>query len=742
MERRPPSRPPTRRRAGLDRSANSVRGGTSLSRRRPRWRRLLGFVAALFAVACGVLGGLVAYAALTLPNVDDIGRATGTIKILDRNGKLIAEVGHNQEQRTTVTLDKMAPILRWSTLAAEDRNFYQEGAFDIPRVAKALVVDVILRRPAEGGSTITQQLAKEAFFGAQAEKSPLRKLREALLANEIGSKYTKDQILEKYLNLIYYGENAYGVENASQRYFGKPAASLTLSEASLLAGLPQAPSYLDPLQNPAATWARQHYVLQGLVVLGKATQADVDAIDPLVGGDTTDPAQLAVQQQHQQAILSDLRNGKPIANVGAAPHFVQYVENQLNQLFQADDPSYLDGDLQVTTTLDLDIQARADQAVVAGVHKMAPQNANNGALLMIDSHTGDILAMVGSADYNNTTIAGQFNITTAERRPGSSFKPFVYEEGFRTGAIKPDTPLDDTRAESVALHVTDFDNSTLGQITAARSLLLSRNISTEEAMARIGVDNVIAFAHSLGITTDLQPNVSTAIGSSSVRMIEHAAAYAAFANGGHKVSARGILKVADSSGSVLKDLTQAADEGTVMTRAEAYSITKILRGYARQWRIPFRWDTAGKSGTTDNFVDAWYMTYTPDWVVATWTGHTDDTQTEVGMRTLYGTEEGQDIAAPFVNTLSRPSGFTDPGGSLTDCNVGDNGGTYPSGCPTPTPAPTPLATPTPTPLPTAVATQTPLPTPTVTARPTPCVPPTPPTSARPSSPPTPTPCPP
>ena len=669
-----------------------------------------------------LIGGLVVYAALTLPDINSIGQKTGTIKILDSHGTLIAEVGHDSVARNDVTIDQIAPILQKATIAAEDRNFYTEGAFNPARILKALVDDIILRRPAEGASTITQQLAKQAFFGATADKSPLRKVRELLLANQIDSRYSKQQVLDQYLNITYYGENAYGIENASMRYFGKHAKDLTLAEAALLAGLPEAPSFNDPYSNPDAAYARMHYVLGSLVAVGDVKQADADAVDPLVGGGSATAAEQAQQQQNQHALLADLQNGVP-SNSGPAPHFVQYIEDQLQATFAQTDPSVLEGSLVVTTTLDLNIQKLANAAVVSGVAKLQSSGANNGALLMIDARTGNIEAMVGSADFNNNSIAGQYNIVTASRRPGSSFKPYVYEAGFKNGTLKPDTILQDTRAESQKLGgVPDFDGRFLGPITAARALVLSRNVATEQAAGIVGIQNVIDLAYGMGISQSLTPqapNLSTAIGTSAVRMIDHASAYAAFANGGHKVVARGILKITDGSGNVLRDYTVAPNLGDVLSPAQAWSITSILRGYAKQWNLRFKYDTAGKSGTTDQFIDAWYMTYTPDWVVATWTGHTSGTNAaEQGMNQVFGTSTGAAIAVPFVNSLPKPSAFRAVSGSLGDCAPSDAAFKDVAGCPTPsptaTPSPTPSPSPSPTPTPTALSTPTASPKPTST----------------------------
>ncbi|MDB5067413.1 MAG: hypothetical protein JWM18_3847, partial [Chloroflexi bacterium] len=665
------------------------RGPGGWRRISPRWRLGIRIVLGLVALQCLLLGGLVAFAALTTPDVSSIGRATGTVRIYDRNHTLITEVGHDDVSRTSVTLDKVAPILQKATIAAEDRQFYQEGAFNFGRIAKALFVDVIARRPSQGASTITQQLAKLAFFGSNADKSPLRKLREALLANEIDRRYTKAQILEKYLNIIYYGHGAYGIQNAAHTFFNKDASALDLREASLLAGLPQAPSYYDPFQNPTAAFQRQHYVVSALLATGDISAAEAEAVDPLA----SDPA---VAARNQQALRGDLsRNPQSPAFGGSAPHFAQYVRDSLQQQF-ADDPGVTEGDLEVDTTLDLSIQKQADSAV-ASVAKRIGHNANNAALLMLDSTTGDILAMAGSADFANDAIGGQFNVVTAERRPGSSFKPYVYETGFKSGALTPSTILQDTRDESTRLGgVKDFDGQFFGPISASRALLLSRNVPAEQAMTIAGVQQVIDFAHSLGIRSDLAANANTAIGSSSVRMIEHAAAYAAFANGGHKVVARGIRKVISGQDVVL-DAGDPPPGPQLMSAKEAGMVTRILRGYAAQWGLPFRHPTAGKSGTTDDFVDAWYMAYTPDFVVATWAGHTEgDSSAEIGMDGVFGTAVGKAITVPFVNSL--------PASMFKN--------SFDSASGTPTAAPTPVPTSTPTPEATATPEPTPEPTPT------------------------------
>jgi penicillin-binding protein 1A len=668
-----------------------------------------------------ILGGLVLYAALTLPNLDAIGAATGTIRILDRDGRLLGEVGDNGEQRADVPLQRIAPIMQEAIIAAEDRNFYAEGAFDPARVLKAVVVDVALRNPAQGASTITEQVAKEAFYGQGADKSVLLKVREALLAQELAGRYSKPQILDMYLNLTYFGEDAYGIQEASERYFGKPASQLDLSEAAMLAGLPQAPSSYDPYVNPGGAYRRMDYVLTALVASGKISQAAASAVDPLAPDGGPDPA-------NQAAIQADLAHGQA-PQVGPAPHFVQYVEDELPQLLQ-DEPGAFSGSLTVTTTLDLTYQEDADNAVEEGLPRMGG-GANNAALLMMDPSNGQVLAWVGSADYDNPAIDGQDDFVTLDGlQPGSSFKPYVYETGFQDGTITPSTILQDTAAESRALGgVQDWDREYEGDVTAATALLHSRNIPTEQAAQMIGMAKIIAFAHSVGVTTPIANDLSSAIGTSATSVLDQALGYSAFANGGHTVTPQTILKVTDASGEVLWS-APATDPGEhqVMTDSQAWAITRILLGYPDYWGLDFRWTTAGKSGTTDSYLDAWYMAYTPSWVVATWVGNTDGAQNrQAPMDGIFGTTgPARYIDEPFIKSLPRPEAFAPPAGALPDCSAGGSSGcSTPTPTPTPTPSPSPMASPSPGPTPTGPPTGSPSPSPSTGPSPTPVPLPTP-----------------
>lgn len=592
------------------------------------------------ALVCGVLGFLTAFAAATLPDVNTLGALTGSVRMLDVHGRQVAEIGHGGSPHLSVSLDRVSPIMQQATLAAEDRSFYQEGAFDVPRLVKALIVDVATGTTGQGGSTITQQLAKNAFLSS--DKTVMRKLREALLAQQINAHYSKAQILELYLNDIYYGDGALGVEEAAESYFGKHAADLDLAEASLLAGLPDAPSYNDPFVNPQAAFVRQHYVLHGLVAMGAISPSEAGAVDPFTAGGAPVAA-------NQSALLAALHPGaNPVQDL--APAFAEYVRNELAQLLGHDSYAF-SGGLTVTTTLDLGIQQDAQRIVKDGVAQLA-RGADNGALVMLNARTGGIEAMVGSADYGNAAIAGQFNVTTGQRQEGSTFKPFVYATAFSEGRLRPTSILQDTAAESAQLGgVHDFDNSYLGRLPADRALLLSRNVPAEEAMRIAGTDEVIDLAHSLGITAPLASNLSTAIGTSAVSMLDQAAAYSAFANGGYRVAPHAVTRVIDARGDVLFDRSSNGQGPQVLSHSVACTMDAILTGYPDTWGLSFDRVTAGKSGTTDNFRDAWYMAYTPDWVVASWVGHTNADGTSSGMQSVYGITMANYLTVPFVATL-------------------------------------------------------------------------------------------
>jgi len=417
-----------------------------------------------------------------------------TTGIYARDGSTLLEERYEQ-RRTVVPLNEISWDLRHATIAVEDRDFYNHGAVDPLRIAAAAFYDILHRRAAQGGSTITQQLVKNYLEGAGApDRSIGRKARELLLAFQLERQYTKDQILGMYLNTIFYGNQSFGVEAAAETYFGTTAGGLDRAEASFLAGLPQAPTYFDPLLPDGFSRARlrQRLVLDAMVRDGYIT---------------TEAANTSYAEDLQSKITGAGR-GAAAQRVSLAPHFVDYVWNELEQRY---DPGYLvRGGLRIVTTLDPKMQAMAEQAVRDGVARFAQRNGvNNGAMLVMNPHTGEVLAMVGSADYFDAAIGGEVNYTIVPRQPGSSFKPYTYVTALMNGWT-PASPLDDSNGAHAfqGYPVHDWDLRELGTITLRQSLQQSRNISSVHLFQDVGIPKVAATARSLGISTPLDPSLA------------------------------------------------------------------------------------------------------------------------------------------------------------------------------------------------------------------------------------------
>ena len=674
--------------------------------------------------------GTFAYAFATLPDPSRLDLAGGDVKILDRGGTLIEQRNSQGVRVIPVKLEEISPNLQNATIAVEDRHFYQHGGVDWGRVIKAGIIDVIARKPQQGASTITEQLAKIAILQSP-KKTILRKLREAMVATALESKYKKAEILRLYLNSIYYGHHATGVEAASEVYFGKKAKDLTLGEAALLAGLPNGPTYFDPALHKERALARQAVVLDAMVSSGMigSAQAEQAKNEPL------------------KFVFKENRSSQ-------APHFVDYVFEQLESAYGAS--AVNKGGFSVKTTLDLNLQKAAEQAVAVGQQKLGPLGADNGDFLAMDPKTGQILAMVGSADYLNNDIKGQFNVVTALRQPGSSFKPYAYEQAFKSHKLTMGNMLDDTSRHFAGGQFHDFDFRDMGMITAHNALLLSRNIPALEAMQAAGVDNVVNFAKDMGITTPLKSEVTTAIGSSEVRLLDHAVGYGVFANGGTRHDPVSILEVTDKDGNTL-DKPNAPGGKQVISAQEAYLITYILKDYSSQWNLGWNKPFAGKSGTTNNYRDAWMMAYTPNLVIGAWVGHTGPGNQD--MNGVYGSMVGSSVLKDFINngltqahfsveTAKRPDGLIDgppcgnnanvspsssPSPSASASSAGSSKELYlpgteckaaPTPSPTPTPSPSDLLSPLPsivpsgiTPSPSASPSATTAPTPTPTPAP-------------------------
>jgi membrane peptidoglycan carboxypeptidase len=577
--------------------------------RRLRWLRrlvLLGLTAGL-AVVIGAGTFLYTYAG-ELPSLDHLSAQTlpQTTRIYARDGTTLLEERYD-ERRTVVPLEEMSWDLKHATLAIEDRDFYNHGAVNPVRMLAAGVYDLLHRRAAQGGSTITQQLVKNYLLSGSASSRSLdRKARELVLSIELERQYSKDQILEMYLNTIFYGNQSFGVEAAAQTYFGTSARKLDLAQASFVAGLPQRPSYNDPFLNEGYGHARgrQRDVLDAMVRDGYLSAAVADKA-------YAEDLQPKIAAAHQAAA------GR---RASLAPHFVDYVWHELEQRY---DPSYLlRGGLRIVTTLDPKTQAQAKQAVHDGVARYAHSNrVNNGSMLVMNPHTGEVLAMVGSADYFDADIGGQVNYTVSPRQPGSSFKPYTYVTALMNGWT-PASPLDDSNGARAfpGYPVHDWDNRELGTITLRQSLAQSRNISSVHLFKDVGIQKVFTTARDLGISTPLDPTLPTTLGASEVRMIDHLSAYSAFANGGHRVRPMSVLEIRDPSGGVIESNPPQPDAGVrVLPASATYLLTDILKGAVRPSQgIP----VAAKSGTTTDFKDAWYVGYTTDVAVATWMGRT------------------------------------------------------------------------------------------------------------------------
>jgi len=581
-------------------------------RARARRRRTKRKVATILLAAAALLGVTSAvtgldrydYYASDLPdpgtlNPQNLAQAT---QILDRSGTLLY-LRHGSEIRTVIPLSKVAPILVKATIDLEDRNFYQHHGLDFQRLVSAGYSDLTHSGVQQGASTITQQLVKRKYLSG--EQTLDRKIKEALLSSEIENRFSKDAILEAYLNEIFYGHESYGIEAASEFYFAKHAAELNLSESSLLAGIPAAPSKYDPLTATGLEKARQR---QKTVLRAMADNGSISGQD-LVLTEAT-PVVFHVT--------------KPDTAYNA-PHFVQYVLDYLRKQPYAGE--LVDGGgLKVTTSLDFGLQLKSEAVVRNEVARFASSGVNNGALVAMNPNDGQVLAYVGSSDFNNDAIDGQFDnidgggqADYVGRQPGSSFKPYVYLTALSNG-YTPTTPLEDRQGNIAGTPFHDFDNRSEGIIPLRRALVESRNIPPILLMQSLGFQRVLQTARTLGISTPLKAELGTAIGSSEVRMLEHAAGYGVFATQGIYHAPSPILKVEDATGKVI---FQAKDNGRrVIAPQPAYVLNDILLGYARQWQVNLIGPAAGKSGTTDDSADLWYMGYTPDLVVGSWMAHT------------------------------------------------------------------------------------------------------------------------
>lgn len=596
-------------------------------------RRGLLVLAALVSFAlAGAAWGL--FADLPAPDTLLTRTSPDTTKIFDRNGKLLYEIlDPLAGRRTRVPLGDLPANFKNAVISVEDSSFYENPGVDAAGIARAVVQYAQEGQIVSGGSTLTQQLARQVLLTREEKESRTvtRKLREMLLALRITQTYSKDQILEMYLNEIYFGNLAYGVEAAAQTYFGKPARDLDLAESAMLAGFIQSPAAYDPYVNFDAARARQRVVLDLMVKHNALTGSD---------------AQLAGEESLHFA-ATDKRD------LIRAPHFVAYVRNLLELEYGADFVNR--GGLSVTTTLDLNVQERAQEIVRRHIDELknrtrnenAPDyNLNDAALVALKPDSGEILAMVGSADYFDASIDGAVNVALALRQPGSSIKPVTYATAFSRdytpATVLSDVPTTFQTKEHEPYAPQNFDRQWHGPLSLRSALASSNNMIAVKVLEHVGLPAMIDTAKALGVSTFDDPDrfgLALTLGGGEVKLLELTAAYAAFANQGIRVEPRAILQIT-AEGERRKDETRSDFHSSpfilhpsseAVSPQVAYLITSILTDdYAR---IPaFGEDSvlklsrpaAAKTGTTTDFRDNWTVGYTPHLAVGVWAGNADN----------------------------------------------------------------------------------------------------------------------
>jgi len=590
--------------------------------RLPEWLRLA--IVGIVALCFFGLGGLIAWASfMTIPSIDSFENRSvaESTKIYDRTGNIVLYDVHGSERRTAVPLDQISPYIQQATIAIEDSTFYSHHGVRPLAILRAALEDITTGHYTEGGSTITQQVVKNALLSD--DKTLGRKFVEAILAIRLERIYTKDQILNTYLNENPYGGTIYGIQEAAQYFFGVDAKDVDLAQAAYLAALPQAPTYYSPYgDNRAALDTRKNLVLSRMLQLGYITQDEYNEASA---------EQVQFKDENEAGIK--------------APHFVFYIREYLENKYGVD---VVENDgLKVITTLDYDLQQKAEDTV----SKWAPQmqanfDASNEGVVAIDPTTGQILAMVGSRGYFDDTIDGKVNVTLALRQPGSSFKPFVYATALEKG-YTPDTVVFDLPTQfSTACAPTDnlndtppcyspsnYDGKFKGPMTFREALAQSENIPAIKVLYLAGIQDSLNTAVSLGITTlqdAAQYGLTLVLGGGDVRLLDMTGAYAVFANDGVKNPPTGILKVEDKNGNVLEQYTPQPTR--VLDPQIARQISDMLSD--DNARIPefgansllnfSGYDVADKTGTTNDFRDVWVIGYTPGISVGAWAGNNDN----------------------------------------------------------------------------------------------------------------------
>lgn len=578
------------------------------------FRSIRVMAAIVLVIIAGLMFGYIFAAYQSLPEVGNNMRPAVSSQVFDSQGKLITTL-HSDQNRLPIDINKVPKNLQNAFIAAEDNRFYDHIGVDPIGILRAVVTNLTNRGIAQGGSTITQQLAKNAFLSQ--DQTLKRKIQEAILALELERKYSKKEILEMYMNQIYFGRGAYGIQTAAHTYFGKDVGDLTLAECAMIAGLPKSPNYYSSSVNEAT--ARKNVVVGQMEKYGYITPS---------------------QAEEAKKSSLDIKQKSTSNTTDETAYFIDYVTQEIAQKY-GDDALYKDG-LKIYTTLDTDKQHAAVQAM-----RHLPETHTDdqgltqpqGAIISIDPKTGHILAMVGGRGQDSFNRASM-----AVRQPGSAFKPFVYMTAMEHD-MTPDTIMEDKKVEYGGWSPHNADNSYQGRMPLWKALALSVNTVAVQLADKVGPSNVIANAKKLGITTlveDGSPNddnlASAALGglTKGVTPLEMAAAYGAFANKGVYIKPTAIVKILDRNGNVLEDNSSDVQKTQVMSEKTAYEMTSMLEGVITRGTgtaASIGRPAAGKTGTTDDNHDAWFIGYTPDIVTAVWVG--DDTGSQ-SLGEIYG----------------------------------------------------------------------------------------------------------
>jgi penicillin-binding protein 1C len=611
------------------RARSRRQSGISIEERRLRKIKIvrtIAMAAAIGAVAMVfVFFGAFAWYSRELPKPGEVVRKAGySTQILDRNGKLLYDL-YDEERRKPVAIDQVPEHLKHAVIATEDKDFYKHEGFDFMTIVR-IPYNIVFRQRVVGGSTLTQQLVKNALL--TNERSLERKFKELVLSLQIERKFSKDEILNMYLNEAPYGGTAWGIGTAAEMYFNKQVNELNLVESAILAGLPQRPTAYSPYagrtdENGTPLWkVRTLGVLRRMLEDGYITQlAHDEAVAELD------------QVEFDQAPVSI-----------NAPHFVFYVKDLLSEMYGEDVVET--GGFRVTTTLDLDLHNEAQKIVTEEVDKVADSlNISNGAVMVMDPRTGEVLSMVGSRDYNNSDIGGQFNVPVdGLRQPGSAIKPVTYlgllQRGYTPASMLVDVPTTFQRNSSEPPYEPkNYDGTFRGPVSVRNSLGSSLNIPAVKALAIVGIDNFLSLAYDMGLDT-LEPTeanrkrfgLAVTLGGAEVRMIDLVSAYSAFANGGRKVEPVSILKVEDKDGNKIFEHRQV--EGRqVIQEEEAFLISNILSdnnaralAFGTNSLLNTGQHIAVKTGTTNEMKDNWAIGWSREVIVGSWVGNNDNTQ--------------------------------------------------------------------------------------------------------------------